>query len=163
MFPFISFVVQTTNSTFTENRNFSQNISYIQTENQLQSFNNIIDLLYYLQSSCWDRNLSAEISANVHPPIKKTITNFGGSELKSSLVIEFPKNLIYIYITYDIIEIIFFYIYSLLLPDDSMLYGGLLIVGPGNNPITSFKPCQPFGCTSCSVNRTLSGAYIEWT
>lgn len=44
----------------------------------------------YSQSSCCDRNRRADISAKVHPPMKNTIINFGGSVLESSLVIEFP-------------------------------------------------------------------------
>lgn len=47
--------------------------------------------LRYLQSSCCDKNRRADISAKVHPPMKNTRINFGGSELESSLVIEFPK------------------------------------------------------------------------
>lgn len=49
----------------------------------------------YSQSSCCDRKRRADISAKVHPPIKNTIINFGGSELESSLVIEFPGIQIY--------------------------------------------------------------------
>lgn len=45
---------------------------------------------WYSQSSCCDRNRRADISAKVHPPMKNTIISFGGSELESSLVIEFP-------------------------------------------------------------------------
>jgi len=49
------------------------------------------NLLRYLRSSSCDRNRRADISAKVHPPMKNTRINFGGSELESSLVIEFPK------------------------------------------------------------------------
>lgn len=43
-------------------------------------------MIWHLQSSSEDKNLRADISANVHPPIKNTSTTFWESTKKLLLV-----------------------------------------------------------------------------
>lgn len=119
----------------------------------------------YSRSSCCDRNRRADISAKVQPPMKNTMINFDGSELESSLVMEFPGTRIHrIFANANRVMLNGIkYKFNLRLANVDTLYETLLTVGPGSKPITSFKPCHPLGCTSCSASLTLSGAYMECT